>query len=95
MEVKEQTLFQPASLGNDLSPEQQRLFVTLAPRFKRDGLVKSLLIATGLSQKEIARRHGLIPSEVSKVILGARKTRHIREAIAQELGLKTDELWKE
>ena len=79
----------------DLSPEQQKIFQILAPRFKRDALVKSLLIATGISQKDIARRYDFVPSEVSKVILGVRKTPHIRMAIAQELGLSADDLWGE
>jgi hypothetical protein len=89
------------SMGEPITPpaplneDQQKLFLTLAPKFKKEGLIKSLLIASGISQKDIAQRYNVLPSEVSKVIVGARKTPHIREAIAKELGLSVAELWSD
>jgi len=76
-----------------LNQEQIRLYLELAPYFKRDSFVKSLLIARDVKGKDIARKYGFHVSEVSKVIRGERKTYTIRKAIANELGITPDVLW--
>jgi transcriptional regulator with XRE-family HTH domain len=57
--------------------------------------LKSLLKARGLSQREFAKRSGLDPGYVSKLVNGKieEPRREAIEAIAQTLGLTVDELW--
>jgi lambda repressor-like predicted transcriptional regulator len=76
-----------------LSAAQRELFIRLAPTFKSSGVLKSLLILCGVNQRELALRAGCQQSDISKVVKGVRKTRRIREAIAEQLGLTPEELW--
>jgi len=78
-----------------LNESQQQLVISMVPKFKKDNLVKSLMIACGIHQKKFAYRHGFDPSDVSKVIRGVRKTSSIRKAIAQELGIPMSALWRD
>ncbi|UCD85506.1 MAG: helix-turn-helix transcriptional regulator [Deltaproteobacteria bacterium] len=57
--------------------------------------IKKLLIDKDITQTELARRVGVSPAGLNQVINGKRKTRHIREAIARELGMEVSELFPE
>lgn len=55
--------------------------------------IRSLVVAAGLTNREIARRHSLNEHAVSDVIAGRRVTPHIRRAIAVELGKPFSDVW--
>jgi transcriptional regulator with XRE-family HTH domain len=57
--------------------------------------IKKLLIDKDITQTELARRVGISLTGVNQVISGKRKTKHIQEAIARELGLKVGKLFRE
>lgn len=55
--------------------------------------VKALLTLRNISQTELSIKLGISQSEISRVISGRRKTRRIRKAIAQELGVAPEILF--
>lgn len=57
--------------------------------------IHALLVVRKIKQIAIAKKYNLGVAEVNKVIHGQRRTRHIREAIAGELGLSVEQLWKD
>lgn len=54
-----------------------------------------LLVVRRIKQINIAKKYNFGVAEVNKVVHGRRRTRRIREAIAQELGFAVEELWKD
>jgi transcriptional regulator with XRE-family HTH domain len=56
-------------------------------------VVKAYLTLRNISQTELAKRLNTTSSEISRVIAGKRKTQHIREAIAREIGLPVELLF--
>ena len=58
-------------------------------------LIKALLLARGLRQKDIALKHEIPASDLNRVIMGIRRTRHIRLVIAAELNVDVRTLWPE
>ena len=56
-------------------------------------LIKALLLARGIRQKDIALRHGIPASDLNRVIMGIRRTQKIREIIAAELKVDVKALW--
>jgi lambda repressor-like predicted transcriptional regulator len=65
----------------------------LAEALGRKISVRALLVMRGIKQTELAIRCGVGRAELNKVVNGVRKTTHIRQAIAKELGLTIEELW--
>ena len=57
--------------------------------------IKALMTIRGISQVALARKHGLQRSEVSRVISGDRRTKHIRNTIATELGVGVEQLFRD
>jgi DNA-binding Xre family transcriptional regulator len=57
--------------------------------------LRALLIERNIKQIDIARKYFIDPSEVNKVVLGKRSTPRIREAIAKELHLNPQDIWKD
>ena len=58
-------------------------------------LIKALMLARGLRQKDIAMKYEIPASDLNRVIMGTRHTRHIREVIALELKVDIKVLWPE
>ena len=56
-------------------------------------LVRGMLYITGLRQTDIAKRHNIDKTVLSKVLSGKRKSRRVREAIAAELDVPMSSLW--
>ena len=44
--------------NSDLTQKQEEAFQQLLPRFKRSGLIRALLLARGIPQRDICTRHG-------------------------------------
>jgi len=57
--------------------------------------IHALLVVRRIKQINIAKKYNFGVAEVNKVIHGQRRTRRIREAIARELGLSVEQLWKD
>ena len=55
--------------------------------------VKALLTLRNISQRALANRLGMTTSEISRVITGKRRTRRVRNAVAQELGVPVEVLF--
>lgn len=86
---------EPAKTSDNLSGSQRALLYRLSERFTPRHFAKSLVVAAGISQKELAHQIGCPISEVSRVLLGSRRTRHIRAAIAEALGCSVADIWPE
>lgn len=56
-------------------------------------LIKALMLARGLRQKDIALKYEIPASDLNRVIMGIRRTRRIREVIAKELQVSITTLW--
>ena len=54
---------------------------------------KSLMVAAGLTQAEVARKLGLKPGTVCGVVSGDRKSQRIMIYIARRLGMKMADFW--
>lgn len=57
--------------------------------------IKKLLIDKDVTQAELARRLKISLAGINQVISGKRKTKHIQEGIARELGVKVGKLFPE
>lgn len=60
--------------------------------------IRALLVLHNINQSELARNIGISQTLVNSVITGRRrgvkkKGRLVREAVAQALGVKVEELW--
>ena len=88
MELEKSILFQ----STPTAETQRKLMLDY---FRANGRVnvKALLVACNIRQVAIADKHQFHRADVNKVILGKRRTRKIRQAIADELGLAFDEVW--
>lgn len=62
---------------------------------KRHTKIKAALSLKGRTLSDIARDLDVAPTTISIVSRGFRRSRRIEAAIAQELGLSTEELWPE
>jgi transcriptional regulator with XRE-family HTH domain len=60
----------------------------------RGNVVKVEILKRDLTQKELARRLGVSLPQISMVVTGKRSTLWIRKAIARELGMKVEELFR-
>ena len=56
-------------------------------------LVRGMMYITGVRQIDIARKYNIDKTVLSKVLSGKRKSRRVREAIAQELDVPMEMLW--
>lgn len=57
--------------------------------------IKAMLVLKNISQKEIAVKNGIWPTDLCKVIQGKRNTPKIREVLAKELGIPVSWLFEE
>lgn len=57
--------------------------------------IKIAMIRKGISGAEIARQQGVDRSAVSHVLAGRSKSKRLRQAIAEALGLRVEALWPE
>ena len=57
-------------------------------------VVKVEILKRDLTQKELARRLGISMAQVSMVVNGKRKTLWIQKAIAKELGMNMEDLFR-
>lgn len=56
--------------------------------------IKALLMLRNVSQAAIAEKYQISKSDLCKVINGKRRTKHIRNAIAHELNIPADLIWR-
>ncbi len=56
--------------------------------------IKAALMLKGVTQASIARKLGITPSLISMVIQGKEKTPRVRQAIAEVIGKKVEEIWQ-
>ena len=59
----------------------------------RGNVVKIEILRRDLTQKELARRLGVSLPQINMVVNGKRRTLWIRRAIAEELGMKVEDLF--
>lgn len=55
--------------------------------------VKALMVLKGIKQADICVLLGVRASSVSLIVSGKKRSRRIRTAIAQALGVRVEELW--
>jgi len=55
--------------------------------------IKALIVLNGTSLSEIARSAGVSRQWVSMVVNGHRKSRRVRKAVAEALGISVEDLW--
>ena len=79
------------------SPQGKELFSTLKglKAVNHERLLRGMMYITGLRQIDIARKYNIDKTVLSKVLSGKRKSRRVREAIAQELKVPLTQLWPE
>ena len=57
--------------------------------------IKAALILKGITQTAIAKKLGVLTCTVGQVIAGRSKSARIAKQIAEELGLKVEDIWPE
>lgn len=55
--------------------------------------IKAMLVERGISQKSIALKLQVEGSTVCAVLNGQRESKRVKQAVARELGVKTEILW--
>lgn len=55
--------------------------------------IKALMVLKGVKSIDIATQTGVSPTWVSLVLNGHKKSKRIRQAIADALGIKVKDLW--
>jgi len=76
---------------------ENHLFTTLKTlkAVDHERLIRGMMYIAGVRQIDIARKYGIDKTVLSKVLSGKRKSRRVREAIAQELNVPFKSLWPE
>lgn len=76
---------------------ENHLFSTLKTlkAVDHERLIRGMMYIAGVRQIDIARKYGIDKTVLSKVLSGKRKSRRVREAIAQELNVPFKSLWPE
>jgi transcriptional regulator with XRE-family HTH domain len=67
---------------------------TIADSEKRARKIKSLLIARGIKQADVAHDLGLTRSAISHVIAGSGQSKRVQNHIAELLGEDPERLWE-
>ncbi|MBI3584010.1 MAG: transcriptional regulator [Nitrospinae bacterium] len=57
--------------------------------------IKAMLIERGIKQKDIAKTIGVTSHCVSMVLNELGKSRRVKQAVADALGMKIEKLWQE
>jgi transcriptional regulator with XRE-family HTH domain len=57
--------------------------------------IKILLLRAGITQTAIAQKIGVTVCFVNQIISGYRPTQYVRQAIADAVGKRVEELWPE
>jgi transcriptional regulator with XRE-family HTH domain len=65
---------------------------------KKEHYIKALLILHGVKQMDLVEKFGVSQPYISQIVKGSRKPvkkqgRLVRQAIAEALGMKVEELW--